>query len=169
MKTLSIEVRRAEPKDARAVAGVHRASWLHAYGGLIPHKALVCMLERRGENWWRRAANGPSTLLLLEVSGRIAGYATIGINRAPALKQEGEIYELYLLPEYQGTGLGGYMFRECRGVLAGLGLKGLAAWCLEDSDHAVTFFRATGGMDVAEGLEDFDGVGLRKLGFVWQN
>jgi ribosomal protein S18 acetylase RimI-like enzyme len=127
------------------------------------------MLERRGDAWWRRAANGPSTLLVLEISGRIAGYATIGLNRATALKQEGEIYELYLLPECQGTGLGGYMFRECRAILRNLGFNGLVAWCLEDSENAVTFFRAIGGMDIAEGLEDFDGTSLRKLGFVWQN
>lgn len=167
MKTLSVEVRRAEPRDARAVSDVHRQSWLHAYGGLIPHKALQIMLDRRGEDWWRRAAKGPSTLLVVDIGGRIVGYATIGLNRVPALKREGEIYELYLLPEFQGTGLGGYMFRECRAILSGLGFVGLAAWCLEDSAHAVTFFRATGGMDVAEGMEDFGAVSLKKLGFVW--
>jgi|EndMetStandDraft_4_1072995.scaffolds.fasta_scaffold74461_1 ribosomal protein S18 acetylase RimI-like enzyme len=169
MKTLSIEVRRAEPQDARAVAYVHRTSWLQAYSGLIPHKTLLAMLERRGEDWWRRASRGPSTLLVLDIGSKIAGYATIGVNRARALKQEGEIYELYLLPEFQGTGLGNYMFRECRAILKSLGLQGLAAWCLEDSTHAVTFFRATGGMDVAEGMEDFGDVSLKKLGFVWPN
>jgi GNAT superfamily N-acetyltransferase len=167
MKTVSIEVRRAEPRDARAVSDVHRTSWLQAYSGLIPHTALNHMLARRGETWWRKAAHGPSTLLVLDIAGRIVGYATIGINRVPALKREGEVYELYLLPEFQGTGLGGYMFRECRSILRGLGLSGLAAWCLEDSVNAVTFFRATGGMDVAEGLEDFGNVSLKKLGFVW--
>ncbi|MBL0374675.1 GNAT family N-acetyltransferase [Rhizobium sp. KVB221] len=169
MKTLSIEVRRAEPRDACAVADVHRASWLQAYSGLIPHKSLLAMLEKRGESWWRRAADGPSTLLVVEISGRLVGYATIGINRARALKQEGEIYELYLLPEFQGTGLGGYMFRECRAILRSYGFNGLAAWCLEDSENAVTFFRATGGMDIAEGMEDFGGKSLRKLGFIWPN
>ena len=167
MKTLSIELRRAETRDARAVSDVHRASWLQAYGGLIPHKVLHTMLERRGEAWWRRAADGPSTLLVLEITGKIVGYATIGINRARALKQEAEIYELYLLPEFQGTGLGGYMFRECRAILRGLGFVGLVAWCLEESAHAVTLFRATGGMDVAEGMEDFGPTSLKKLGFVW--
>ena len=167
MKTLSVEVRRAEPGDARAVSNVHREAWQHAYGGLIPHKVLQKMLERRGEDWWRRAAEGPSTLLVLDIGGRLVGYATIGINRARALKQEGEIYELYLLPEFQGTGLGSYMFRECRNILAGLGFVGLVAWCLEESAHAVTFFRATGGMDIAEGMEDFGPTSLKKLGFVW--
>lgn len=169
MTTLSIEVRRADPQDARDIAGVHRKVWISSYAGLIPHKPLVHMIERRREDWWRRATRGPSTLLVLEVAGKIAGYATIGANRIKALKQEGEIYELYLLPEYQGIGLGSYFFRECRAILRALNMTGLVVWCLEDNDHAVTFYRAMGGMDVAEGMEDFDGRSLKKLGFVWKN
>jgi GNAT superfamily N-acetyltransferase len=167
MNTMSIEVRRAEPRDARAVSDVHRNAWLQAYNGLIPHKPLLAMLDRRGEDWWRRAANGPASLLVLDVAGKIAGYATVGLNRARALKQEGEIYEIYLQPEFQGTGLGSYLFRECRSVLNSLCLSGLVAWCLEDSEQAMTFFRATGGMDVAEGMEEFGPASLKKLGFVW--
>lgn len=168
MKTLAIEIRRAGPADARAIADVHRTSWIQAYAGLIPHKVLVTMMERRREDWWRRAVDGSATLLVLDIGGIVAGYATIGLNRTRALKQEGEVYELYLLPEYQGTGLGSYMFRECRQVLSGLGLKGLVAWCLEDSQNAATFFRAAGGMDIAEGMEDFGDVSLKKIGFVWK-
>ena len=63
MKTLSIDVRRAEPTDARAISVAHRLSWQHTYGGLIPHKPLNQMLERRGEDWWRKATRGPATLL----------------------------------------------------------------------------------------------------------
>ena len=169
MTTLSIEVRRADPQDARAIAAVHRAAWIASYAGMIPHRPLVQMIERRREDWWRRATRGPSTVLVLEVAGKIAGYATIGANRVKALKQQGEIYELYLLPEYQGIGLGSYLFRECRAILRALNMTGLVVWCLEDSENAVTFYRAMGGMDVAEGMENFGETSLRKLGFVWRD
>ena len=169
MTTLSIEVRRADPQDAREISAVHRTAWVASYAGLIPHKPLVQMIERRRENWWRRATRGPSTVLVLEVAGKIAGYATIGANRIRALKQQGEIYELYLLPEYQGIGLGSYLFRECRAILKALNMTGLVVWCLEENDNAVTFYRAMGGMDVAEGNEDFGDKSLRKLGFVWRD
>ena len=117
MKTLSIEVRYAEPKDAAEVSEVHRQSWLQAYAGLIPHTPLHQMVARRDERWWRKATRGPATLLVAEVAGVIAGYATVGLNRARALPQEGEIYELYLRPEYQGIGLGRLLFGEARGLL----------------------------------------------------
>lgn len=167
MKTLTIDVRRAEPQDALAISEAHRLSWQYAYGGLIPHKSLTRMIERRREDWWRKAARGPATLLVADVAGTIAGYATLGLNRARALPQEGEIYELYLRPEYQGIGLGHTLFHEGRRLLKSLGCSGLVAWCLEDSDNATRFFRSQGGSDVAEGMEDFDGIELRKLGFVW--
>lgn len=168
MKTLSIDVRRAEPQDARAISVAHRESWTQAYAGIIPHKPLNQMLERRGESWWRKATDGPATLLVLDVAGEVAGYATIGLNRARALPYDGEIYEIYLRPEYQGIGLGRRLFGESRRLLRSLGCHGLVVWCLEDSEHAMRFFRRHGGQDVAEGMEDFGGVNLKKVGFVWR-
>ncbi|RWX75135.1 GNAT family N-acetyltransferase [Neorhizobium lilium] len=168
MKTLSIDVRRAEPQDARAISMAHRESWEQAYAGIIPHKPLIQMLERRGEGWWRKAASGPATLLVLDVAGTIAGYATIGLNRSRALPFDGEIYEIYLRPEYQGIGLGRRLFGESRRLLKSLGCEGLVVWCLEDSEHAIRFFRRHDGADTVEGMEDFGGTNLKKIGFVWQ-
>ncbi|MDR6819444.1 GNAT superfamily N-acetyltransferase [Neorhizobium sp. 2083] len=167
MKTLSIDVRRAEPQDARAISEAHRQAWTQAYAGLIPHKPLTQMLERRGEAWWRKATRGPATLLVLDVADQVAGYATIGLNRARALPYDGEVYEIYLRPEFQGIGLGRRLFGEGRRLLKSLGCEGLVVWCLEDSEHAARFFRRHGGVDLAEGMEDFGGTQLRKIGFVW--
>lgn len=167
MKTLSIDVRRAEPEDVSSISDVHRQAWVQAYAGLIPHKPLTQMLERRGASWWCKAVRGPATLLVLDVGGHIAGYATLGLNRARALPYDGEIYELYLRPEYQGVGLGRRLFGEGRRLLKSLGCEGMVVWCLEDNDHGVRFFRRHGGDDMAEGMEDFDGRQLKKIGFVW--
>lgn len=167
MKTLTIEIRRAEPEDARAISEAHRLSWQHTYAGLIPHNPLMRMIERRGEKWWRIATRGPATLLVADVAGEIAGYATVGYNRARGLTHEGEIYELYLKPEYQGIGLGTRLFSECRSLLGSLGYRGLVAWCLEDCDLTTRFFRSHGGIDAVEGTEDFGGAALKKLGFLW--
>ncbi|SMC76877.1 GNAT family N-acetyltransferase [Rhizobium sp. RU36D] len=168
MKTLSIDVRPAEQQDARAISEAHRLSWQSAYAGLIPHKPLTKMIERRGETWWRKATVGPATVMVVDVAGVIAGYATMGLNRARALPQEGEIYEIYLRPEYQGIGLGYVLFGEARRLLKSLGCNGLAVWCLEDSEHAAQFFRSNGGIDAVEGMEDFGDVKLKKLGFIWE-
>lgn len=168
MKTLSIEVRRADAQDAAAISEVHRYAWEQAYSGLIPHKPLMQMICRRDEAWWRKAARGSATILVIEVEGKLVGYTTLGLNRARALPYDGEVYELYILPEFQGTGLGSALFGEALRLLKSLGCSGVIAWCLEDSDITTRFFRSRGGKDVAEGTEDFGGKLLRKVGFVWK-
>lgn len=168
MKTLSIDVRRAESQDAAAISEAHRASWLHAYAGIIPHKPLMQMVQRRDAAWWRKATRGPATLLVLDVAGVIAGYATLGLNRARALPQDGEIYEIYLRPEYQGLGLGRMLFGESKRLLKSLGCEGMVVWCLEESEMAERFFRAAGGVDIAEGMEDFGEKELKKVGFIFR-
>lgn len=167
MTTLTIDFRPAEPGDAVAIAEVHRQAWLQAYTGIIPFKPLRAMLERRGFRWWQRAIRGSTSILVLDVGGTMAGYATLGLNRARALPQEGEIYELYLLPEYQGVGLGRKLFSEARRLLASLGCRGLVVWCLTDNDNAMSFYRGAGGRTVADGAELFDGHRLRKVAFAW--
>ena len=47
---------------------------------------------------------------MLDFADAVAGYASYGRNRMPALTYGGEIFELYLTPEYQGVGLGRRMF-----------------------------------------------------------
>jgi len=167
MTTLAIDIRRARIDDAAGVADVHHSAWRGAYGGIIPHGALNRMLARRGAQWWRNAIGGAANVLVIEMGGAIVGYATLGRNRAAKLAQQGEIYELYLKPEYQGIGLGTRLFSAARAHLASHGFKGLVIWALEENIGALGFYEGLGGRDVAEGVEVFDAKALRKVAFVW--
>jgi ribosomal protein S18 acetylase RimI-like enzyme len=168
MKTaLTIDIRRAEEKDAPAIADVHAQSWLGAYSGIIPHRALTKMVGRRGREWWENAIRRASAILVVEVGDAVVGYATLGRNRARELPHQGEIYEIYIRPEYQGVGLGSRLFAAARDRLARHGLKGLVVWALEDNGTALSFYHGAGGRDVAEGVEVFDQRALKKVAFVW--
>lgn len=167
MNTLTVDIRRAEPEDAEAIASVHEAAWRGAYSGIIPHKALTTMLQRRTGAWWSRAIGRAASILVIDMGGDVVGYATLGRNRASELAQGGEIYELYIRPEYQGIGLGSRLFAAAREKLASHGLDGLVVWALEDNQPAISFYEGAGGRDVAEGVETFDGRAVRKVAFVW--
>lgn len=167
MNALTIDIRRAEPGDAPGIAAVHGAAWTGAYAGVIPHKALGAMLARRGEAWWSNAIRRATSILIAEMGGRIVGYATYGRNRVRELSQQGEIYELYVEPEYQGVGLGSRLFAAAREALSAHDLDGLVVWALEDNSGAVSFYQGLGGRDLAEGVEVFDGKALKKIAFVW--
>jgi ribosomal protein S18 acetylase RimI-like enzyme len=167
MTTLAIDIRKADPGDAEAIAEVHRAAWQGAYAGIIPHRARTAMINRRGGQWWANAIRRSATVLVVEIGGKVAGYATLGRNRARELSQQGEIYELYLRPEYQGIGLGTRLFSEARSRLKSHGLNGLVVWALEENNNALAFYAGAGGRDVAEGVEVFDQKAIRKVAFVW--
>lgn len=167
MKALTTDIRRAEPRDAEAISDVHQHAWRGAYAGIIPHKALNAMLQRRGAEWWRRAISRSAYVLVADCGGTVSGYATLGPNRARLLPQKGEVYELYVRPEYQGVGLGSRLFSTALHCLKEQGLEGAVVWALAENDIALDFYRGAGGRDVAEGVETFDGKALKKIAFVW--
>src|ERR1700719_2758476 len=106
MSTVLIEIRRAKPADAVAIAAAHDEAWRTAYRGIIPGAELEKLISRRGPAWWESAIRKGSRVALLVFSDRVAGYANYGRNRARSLTYDGEIYELYLRPEFQGLGFG---------------------------------------------------------------
>ena len=167
MNTLDIAIRQADRTDADAIADVHGNAWRGAYSGIIPHKALNTMINRRGTDWWQRVINRSGAVFVADVGGVIAGYVTFGRNRARQLSQQGEIYELYLLPQYQGVGLGTRLFDSARKALAAHNLKGLVVWALDDNANANAFYQGLGGRDVAEGTETFDNKTLKKIAYIW--
>src|SRR5262249_27161609 len=102
MSTILIEIRRATPSDAVAVAATHDEAWRAAYQGVIPGPELEKLINRRGADWWDGAIRKGSRISVLVFGDRIAGYANYGRNRARSLYYDGEIYEIYLRPEFQG-------------------------------------------------------------------
>ena len=169
MSTVLIEIRRAKGSDAIAVAETHDEAWRAAYQGIIPGVELDKLIGRRGPEWWDSAIRKGSRVAVLAFGEEIAGYANYGRNRARSLHFEGEIYELYLRPEFQGLGFGRRLFTAAKRDLAQSGLKSMVVWALSDNDPATEFYRALGGRMVARSSEKFGPKSLDKVAFAWTN
>jgi ribosomal protein S18 acetylase RimI-like enzyme len=167
MSTVLIEIRRAKASDANAVAETHDEAWRGAYQGVIPGVELEKLVTRRGPGWWESAIRKGSRISILAFGDNVAGYANYGRNRARSLFYEGEIYELYLRPEYQGLGFGRRLFTAARRDLAQSGFKSLVVWALSDNEPALEFYRALGGKAVARSSERFGERSLEKVAFAW--
>ena len=135
-----ITVRRARKADAEEIAAVHDAAWRDAYRGVIPGRELERMIARRGPRWWNSAISRGSRLLVLDFDEAIGGYASYGRNRVPSLPYRGEIFELYLAPEFQGLGFGRRLFEAARADLADNGYPSTLVWALGDNDRALAFY-----------------------------
>jgi ribosomal protein S18 acetylase RimI-like enzyme len=161
-----VRVRRGKLSDAKALAFVFRDSWELAYRGIIPQLHLETMIRRRNADWWRTTIRSGDTLFVLEISGKIAGYATCGVARARG-QQQGEIYEIYLAPLYQGLGFGEHLFEACRHALDMRRLNGLVVWALAENEAAVAFYWRRGGRPIAKRADRIGDAKLSKLAFAW--
>ena len=168
MSTLTLTIRPARPADAAAIAAVHDASWREAYRGVIPGAHLERMVMRRGPLWWKRSIKRGNPVLVLDAGERIAGYAGLGRNRAPSLRVEGEIFELYRDPVHQGLGFGSKLFHAARRDLAERGLTGVVVWALVDNERACAFYERLGGRIATRALEHFGAELRERVAYVWR-
>ncbi len=161
-----VKIRRGRPADATVLARVFRESWEQTYRGIIPPLHLETMIRRRGADWWRQSIKSGDQVLVAELAGEIGGYATFGAARARG-QCEGEIYEIYLLPTYQGVGLGERLFESCRVMLDERRLNGLLVWALADNTGAIEFYWRRGGRPIARAYDRIGGCKLEKIAFGW--
>src|SRR5687768_2520745 len=110
MEKTMVQVRPAKQRDAAALAEVYAEAWRGAYRGIIPHLSLERMIAKRGLGWWTNALSSRSPLLVLDFNSAASGYVTYGRCRSGKSPFQGEIFELYLHPIYQGLGLGEQLF-----------------------------------------------------------
>ena len=94
------------------------------------------------------------------------GYVTLGPARTRG-NFEGEIYELYIAPDYQGIGLGERLFDAARHRLENDGRRGLIVWALTDNRGAEIFYERQGGQQGTRIHQKFTGKTLTKTAFAF--
>jgi ribosomal protein S18 acetylase RimI-like enzyme len=167
MSQAALSIRLARARDANGIAAVHDAAWREAYRGIIPGPELERMVQRRGPTWWRNVIDKGTRLAVLEFNDGERGYVSYGRNRLTVSPYRGEIFELYLAPEYQGLGFGRRLFEAARHDLAGNRMSGLIVWALADNDRACDFYRHLGGIKVREMEERFGKETRMRHAFGW--
>jgi ribosomal protein S18 acetylase RimI-like enzyme len=163
MPSLVIDVRPARTGDAAQLADVHEVAWREAYAGIIPALTLQRMIIRRSGPWWRDAL-GRRPILVLDVGGTVAGYASFAPGNARGHPGAAEIQEIYLRPEYQGIGLGVRLFRAVVKRVKARGYSRVLVRALADNDRANGFYAHLGGKIVARTDESLGG---RTLPCIW--
>lgn len=147
---------------------MHEDAWLFAYRGIIEGAHLNRMVNRRGAAWWEAVIRKGGGVLVLEMDGRIAGYVTFGPSRLKDLSYRGEIYELYLKPEYHGMGCGRALFEAACDALSKRGLNSVVIRALTDNIPATAFYAAMGAAEVARRLEVVGKQALPVVVFGWR-
>ncbi len=162
-----IATRPARSGDAEALARVRAAAWEFAYAGLIPQPLLSHMGRQRTAEAWRRRIASRGRPLVVELGGRVLGYAEFGTLRGWQGRAPGEIYELYLDPVAHGAGLGRRLFAMARRVLERSGHRGLLVRSLAGNEIGCRFYRALGGREAARYPRRLGGRLFEEIAFRW--
>ena len=142
-----MNIRRARVEDAPQMAQVHVDAWQAAYRGLVPDTFLQGFTYPRREAAFRQAlaANTEETYLM-EDGQRPVGLLTIGACRDADLETglTGEIWGIYLAPDYWRRGLGTQLVHAAEGLLHSRGYRDIVLWVLEGNLAARRFYETMG-------------------------
>ena len=77
-----MNVRRAVPDDAAAIARIHVDTWRDTYAGILPDLVLLNMpTTREGGGWSGLVLRGESVFVVQSPDAGIVGFGSCGPNR----------------------------------------------------------------------------------------
>jgi len=135
-----VTIRPETNEDVETVVALHIRTWQKAYRGMLPDEVLdnldpVAWAQRRREHH----ANPASTALVAEIDGVLCGFVLFGPDRDEP--EHGEIYAIYVDPDYWGTGVGHELMTR---ALAALPYREVRLWVLEQNERALRFYAREG-------------------------
>ncbi len=177
-----IRIRRAKRDDAASIGRVHVETWQAAYAGLLPDAMLAAMSDVRQSAWWSQVLADPGEARGVFVADDqdmgVVGFGSCGPARdGPEDLPEGldgrevrvgEVYTLYVEPDFQNRGLGrrllDAMFRQLRADRCDTAVL----WMLADNPTRF-FYEGLGGERVGERTDTMGGVDVEEVAFAWRS
>ncbi len=152
-----VEIRRAVPDDAEAVARLHLDCWDDAYTGLMPQAILDARRDdvpARVERWRKNLATGHTSVA--EHQTELIGFVNAGPGtELPHL--EIQLYALYVRAAWWGAGVGHALFASA------VGHRSACLWVLEGNDRAIRFYERQGFRFDGAGRDEPEGRHLRMV------
>ena len=150
----------AVPEDAPELADVHVTTWQVAYRGILDESFLLGLDRGAREAWWRRfIAEGARVHVVGEE--RVVGFCHA---TGSADEGWGEVFSIYVHPEWWGSGLGHRLLAAGEDSLRRLGFDRALLWVLERNVRARSFYEGHGwvrGRPIR--VEDIGGVQVNEI------
>jgi GNAT superfamily N-acetyltransferase len=144
-----MQIRRAEAADAQGIAEVHVSVWQVGYAPWVDAAYAETLSVRTSTMRWLASLADPlqaDTLVAIE-DGRIVGWTGYGVNRNGVGLHVGEVYGLYVDPDYWGAGIGAELLADATRALAEAGFETAILWTLDADRLAREFYEERGWSD----------------------
>lgn len=165
----SPDIRMAQLEDCPALARVQVAAWRAAYREILPGSFLAALDDQQESAHFRarlgQAAGGWSQVQVLELGGRVQGFAALGL---PSQEQPSdlELSALYLHPAAWHQGLGRLLLNQVIEGLRAQGIGRINLWVLERNARARRFYEREGWQPSGSHRTEWQGgIALRELGY----
>ena len=143
----SYSVRHATPRDAKAIADIHVATWQAAYKDLMPEDYLSKISVEKRLAYWKEAIEFSEPQLLVATDGdEIVGFVGFDRSRDAGTKSTvGEIWAMYVAPAHWGKGAGLALWDGAREGLKEEGCTQVTLWVLLRNERALRFYEHAAG------------------------
>jgi len=162
-------VRAGIPEDAEQIAAIFVETWRETYPGMLPDRVLVKMSDEAQSYYWARilAARRAREFVRVAVNaaGRLTGFGSAGPSRGD-VRSEGEIYTLYVRPDFQNRGVGRALICALLQGLRERGSYQAMLWVLA-ANPSRFFYEAMGGKRSVERSERLWGMDVAQIGYRW--
>lgn len=140
-------VRIGRRSDAPQVARIHVESWQTCYRGILPEEFLnrLSVAERLGL-WQKFIDQTDQILLVCRKDRKTVGFAACGPTRDDDIgpKSVGELYAIYVLPEFWRMGCGHRLWQRTHGELKRAKFAEVMLWVLKANARARRFYEREG-------------------------
>lgn len=139
-------IKYAKITDSDILGQIHSQSWKAAYKNIIPDEILNNITaEKRAKFFEKAIADGLEEDAIIYQDDTALGLICIGKCRDLNLDNSfGEIWGIYLLPEYWNLGIGSRLMNWGINELRNKGYSKIALWVLEDNLNAIKFYEKHG-------------------------
>lgn len=139
-------IRYANIKDARTLGEIHSKSWKVAYKGIVPDEILKNITVEKRQAYFEKALteNWEEDAIIFKDNDAV-GLICIGKCRdADKTDTCGEIWGIYLLPEYWNMGIGSELINWGINELKKRNYSKVILWVLEENTNARKFYEKVG-------------------------
>lgn len=171
--SVSIRIRQAKLEDSAAIAHVHVETRRVAYGSILSHDNLADFTYADSEQMWGKAfnTNEPVTTMLVAETqgGEIIGFALGTPERTGSQVYLGEVFAVYVLQEFQRTGVGRRLFLAVARCFLELGICLMLLWVFRDNHSARRFYESMGGEYLEQKAVNIGGTDREMVSYGWRN
>ena len=170
-------IRKATTDDIPAIAALHIEGWKGAYGGIVDQAYLDSLnIDMRIKSWGELMVSGESDTFLAELEGKPAGFVTTGRTKtAPPgsspirPSHSGEIYALYLHPDYWRQGVGSALLKHGMRELKVKKHSAVCLWVLEGNTRGRAFYDKMGGQKLGGKIVEIGPDQLKEVCYGWRD